>query len=154
MYFNTNLYIWAVLYRWQQSLPQNMAMVKNILVFINFLYTLMVLNCSAVGFMVSLYFLTPDVKWNKRSSRCQKRPDRIKRNNAFLSCLSQVLSFHETLTAYKSVYFIATIVPISLILLGKIIKPARPARTKPRKEEWDAIAILDSKVLGLNFTDQ
>lgn len=86
-----------VLYRWQQSLPQEMAIFKNILVFINFLYTLMVLNCSAVGFMV--------------------------------------LSFHETLTAYKSVYFIATIVPIALIVLGKIIKPARPARTKARKEE-------------------
>ncbi|WOH08544.1 hypothetical protein DCAR_0727986 [Daucus carota subsp. sativus] len=86
-----------VLYKWQQSLPPKMAIVKNLLVFINFLYTLMVLNCSAAGFMV--------------------------------------LSFHETLTAYKSVYFIATIVPVTLILLGKIIKPARPARTKARKEE-------------------
>lgn len=94
--------------------------------------------------------------WKKRSClhKSQRRPDdRIRKNNAFLFCLSQVLSFQETLTAYKSVYFIATIVPISLIILGKIIKPARPARTKARKEEWDAFAILDSEVLGLNFTN-
>ncbi|KAG8382294.1 hypothetical protein BUALT_Bualt05G0061800 [Buddleja alternifolia] len=46
-----------------------------------------------------------------------------------------VLSFHETLAAYGSVYYIGTILPIVLILLGKIIKPARPARFKARKDE-------------------
>lgn len=62
--------------------------------------------------------------------------DKIRKIDVFIRrCMSQVLSFHETLTAYKSVYFIATIVPVTLILLGKIIKPARPARTKARKEE-------------------
>ncbi|KAL0324346.1 UNVERIFIED_CONTAM: Lysophospholipid acyltransferase 1 [Sesamum calycinum] len=46
-----------------------------------------------------------------------------------------VLSLHETLTAYGSVYYIGTILPIVLILLGKIIKPARPARSKARKDQ-------------------
>lgn len=48
---------------------------------------------------------------------------------------AQVLSLHETLAAYGSVYYIGTIIPIVLILLGKIIKPARPARSKPRKDQ-------------------
>ncbi|KAL1834855.1 hypothetical protein ACET3Z_004506 [Daucus carota] len=86
-----------VIYRWQQSVPPKMAMAKNILVFMNFLYTILVLNCSCVGFIV--------------------------------------LSLHETLAAYKSVYFIATIVPITFVVLGKIIKPANPARKKAQKEE-------------------
>ncbi|KAL0312656.1 UNVERIFIED_CONTAM: Lysophospholipid acyltransferase 1 [Sesamum radiatum] len=46
-----------------------------------------------------------------------------------------VLSLHETITAYGSVYYIGTILPIVLILLGKIIKPARPARSKARKDQ-------------------
>ncbi|KAK4349665.1 hypothetical protein RND71_032420 [Anisodus tanguticus] len=46
-----------------------------------------------------------------------------------------VLSLHETLTSYGSVYYIGTIIPIVLILLGKVIKPARLARSKARKEE-------------------
>ncbi|KAJ8538656.1 hypothetical protein K7X08_029952 [Anisodus acutangulus] len=46
-----------------------------------------------------------------------------------------VLSLHETLTSYGSVYYIGTIIPIVLILLGKVIKPARPAKSKARKEE-------------------
>ncbi|KAI3468796.1 hypothetical protein Pfo_025459 [Paulownia fortunei] len=46
-----------------------------------------------------------------------------------------VLSLHETLAAYGSVYYIGTILPIVLILLGKIIKPARPARSKARKDQ-------------------
>ncbi|GFP85177.1 lysophospholipid acyltransferase 1 [Phtheirospermum japonicum] len=37
-----------------------------------------------------------------------------------------VLSLHETLAAYGSVYYIGTILPVILILLGKVIKPARP----------------------------
>ncbi|PQQ21405.1 hypothetical protein Pyn_25780 [Prunus yedoensis var. nudiflora] len=41
-----------VIYRWQQAVPQNMDAVKNILVFINFAYTLLVLNYSCVGFIV------------------------------------------------------------------------------------------------------
>ncbi|KAL3645384.1 Lysophosphatidylcholine acyltransferase 1 [Castilleja foliolosa] len=45
-----------------------------------------------------------------------------------------VLSLHETLIAYGSVYYIGTIIPVALILLGNIIKPARAARSKDRKE--------------------
>ena len=47
----------------------------------------------------------------------------------------QVLSLHETVTAYGSVYYIGTIVPILLILLSKVIKPPRPATSKARKAE-------------------
>ncbi|KAI4311698.1 hypothetical protein MLD38_036572 [Melastoma candidum] len=52
------------------------------------------------------------------------------------SCVGfMVLSLHETLVSYGSVYFIGTILPIVLILLGKVVKPPRPAGSKPRKEE-------------------
>ncbi|CAN1186236.1 Lysophospholipid acyltransferase 1 [Linum perenne] len=52
------------------------------------------------------------------------------------SCVGfMVLSLHETIAAYGSVYYIGTIIPITLILLGSVIKPPRPARSKPRKEE-------------------
>ncbi|XP_073052023.1 LOW QUALITY PROTEIN: lysophospholipid acyltransferase 1-like [Primulina eburnea] len=84
-----------VIYRWQQA--SKSSVFRNILVLVNFAYTLMVLNYSSVGFMV--------------------------------------LSLHETLTAYRSVYFVGTIVPIVVLLLGKIIKPARPASSKARKDE-------------------
>ncbi|KAL8106762.1 hypothetical protein AgCh_023507 [Apium graveolens] len=79
--------------RCQQSVPPKMSNAKNMFVFMNFLYTLVVLKCSCV------------------------------------------LSLHETLVAYKSVYFIAIIVPITLVILGKIINPVKPARTKIQKEE-------------------
>ncbi|KAK6130105.1 hypothetical protein DH2020_036155 [Rehmannia glutinosa] len=46
-----------------------------------------------------------------------------------------VLSLHETLAAYGSVYYIGTILPVVLILLGKVIKPARPAKSKARKDQ-------------------
>ncbi|KAL8556930.1 hypothetical protein ACS0TY_004415 [Phlomoides rotata] len=46
-----------------------------------------------------------------------------------------VLSLHETIAAFGSVYYIGTILPIVLILSGKIIKPARPARSKPHKDQ-------------------
>ncbi|XP_073285549.1 lysophospholipid acyltransferase 1-like [Primulina huaijiensis] len=84
-----------VIYRWQQA--SKTSVLRNILVLMNFAYTLVVLNYSSVGFMV--------------------------------------LSLHETLIAYKSVYFVGTIVPIAVLLLGKIIKPASPARSKARKDE-------------------
>ncbi|OAY56569.1 lysophospholipid acyltransferase 1 [Manihot esculenta] len=84
-----------VIYRWQQAIPLNL--IKNMLVFVNFAYTILVLNYSCVGFLV--------------------------------------LSLHETLAAYGSVYFIGTIVPIILILLGNIIKPAKPGRPKARKDQ-------------------
>uniref|UniRef100_A0A5B6ZQ79 Putative lysophospholipid acyltransferase 1 n=1 Tax=Davidia involucrata TaxID=16924 RepID=A0A5B6ZQ79_DAVIN len=84
-----------VIYRWQQAIPTNMAMIKKTLVCMNFAYTVLVLNYSCVGFLV--------------------------------------LSLHETLTAYGSVYFIGTIVPIVIFLLGYVIKP-RPARSKAQKE--------------------
>ncbi|XP_059442887.1 lysophospholipid acyltransferase 1-like [Corylus avellana] len=86
-----------VIYRWQQALPPTMGLVKKILVFLNFAYTLLVLNYSCVGFMV--------------------------------------LSLHETLASYGSVYYIGTILPIALILLGYIIRPAKPVRSKARKEQ-------------------
>lgn len=86
-----------VIYRWQQAVPPTMVLVKNVLVFMNFAYTLLVLNYSCIGFMV--------------------------------------LSLHETLASYGSVYYVGTILPIVMILLGKVIKPGRPARSKARKEE-------------------
>ncbi|KAG0497780.1 hypothetical protein HPP92_002471 [Vanilla planifolia] len=50
------------------------------------------------------------------------------------SCIGfLVLSMEETLASYRSVYFVGTVVPITLILLGKIIKPARPVRAKAEK---------------------
>ncbi|KAL9251523.1 Lysophospholipid acyltransferase 1-like protein [Drosera capensis] len=82
------------LFRWQQKASD---LLKTLLAFTNFAYTLLVLNYSAVGFMV--------------------------------------LSLHETLTAYGSVYYIGTIIPISLIVLGSTIKPAKPARSKTRKDQ-------------------
>jgi len=54
------------------------------------------------------------------------------------SCIGfQVLSMKETLAAYKSVYFVGTIVPIILLVLGSIIKPPRPVRPKTQKTQWD-----------------
>ncbi|KAB2041021.1 hypothetical protein ERO13_D02G105800v2 [Gossypium hirsutum] len=83
-----------VFYRWEQA--TNMGLVKKALVFINFAYTLLILNYSAVGFLV--------------------------------------LSLHESLALYGSVYYVGTILPITLILLGYII-PAKPARSKARKQQ-------------------
>ncbi|TYJ42643.1 hypothetical protein E1A91_A03G102700v1 [Gossypium mustelinum] len=83
-----------VIYRWEQA--SNVGLVKKTLVFINFAYTLLILNYSAVGFLV--------------------------------------LSLHESLALYGSVYYVGTILPITLILLGYII-PAKPARSKARKQQ-------------------
>ncbi|KAA3484186.1 lysophospholipid acyltransferase 1-like [Gossypium australe] len=83
-----------VLYRWEQA--TNMGLVKKALVFINFAYTLLILNYSAVGFLV--------------------------------------LSLHESLALYGSVYYVGTVLPITLILLGYII-PAKPGRSKARKQQ-------------------
>ncbi|KAG6397014.1 hypothetical protein SASPL_143175 [Salvia splendens] len=88
-----------VLYRWQQA--RQSSLVKNLLVFVNFAYTLLILNYSCIGFMVH----------------------------------AQPVSLHETVSAYGSVYYIGTIVPIVLILLGKLIKPTRPARGKALKDQ-------------------
>ncbi|KAJ4713014.1 lysophospholipid acyltransferase 1-like [Melia azedarach] len=86
-----------VIYRWQQALPPKMDIAKKIMVFLNFAYTILVLNYSCVGFMV--------------------------------------LSMHETIASYRSVSYIGTILPIVLILLGYVIKPARPVRSKVRKDQ-------------------
>ncbi|KAL5815364.1 hypothetical protein ACOSQ4_026005 [Xanthoceras sorbifolium] len=52
------------------------------------------------------------------------------------SCVGfMVLSMHETLASYGSVYYIGTILPIVLILLSYIIKPAKPARSKTQKAQ-------------------
>ncbi|KAJ9555118.1 hypothetical protein OSB04_009732 [Centaurea solstitialis] len=83
------------IYRWQQSVPPSMAIVKKAFMLLNFAYTLLVLNASCVGFLV--------------------------------------LNLDETLAAYASVYYIGTVVPVIVILLGNIIKP-KPARSKARKE--------------------
>lgn len=47
----------------------------------------------------------------------------------------QVLSLHETLASYGSVYYIGTVIPVTLIVLGSFIKPA-PVRSKARKDQW------------------
>ncbi|CAM8934756.1 unnamed protein product [Rhodiola kirilowii] len=83
-----------VIYKWQQAVPSTM---KSLLVLVNFAYTVLVLNCSCVGFLV--------------------------------------LNWHETLAAYKSVYYIATVAPILVILLGKVIKPARHVSPKAKRDE-------------------
>ncbi|KAI5655560.1 hypothetical protein M9H77_32747 [Catharanthus roseus] len=83
------------LYRWQQA--TSAPVLKKILELMNFVYTLLVLNYSCVGFMV--------------------------------------LSLRETLASYGSVYYVGTIIPIVLIILGNVIKPAKPARSKARKEQ-------------------
>ncbi|OIV94891.1 hypothetical protein TanjilG_22088 [Lupinus angustifolius] len=52
------------------------------------------------------------------------------------SCIGfMVLSLYETLASYGSVYFIGTILPIVVILLGYVIKPGKPVRSKARKEQ-------------------
>ncbi|RZR87512.1 hypothetical protein BHM03_00014934 [Ensete ventricosum] len=84
-----------VIYRWQQAVKAKNFLLRKMLMFTNFAYTLLVLNYSCIGFMV--------------------------------------LSLKETLAAYQSVYFVGTVVPIIVILLGYIIKPARPVRSKIQK---------------------
>ncbi|KAF6154418.1 hypothetical protein GIB67_028310 [Kingdonia uniflora] len=85
------------IYRWQRALPQNMGLVKKMMAFMNFAYTMMTLSYSCVGFMV--------------------------------------LSMHETIASYGSVYYIGTIIPSLLVILGYVIKPGKPARSKARKAE-------------------
>eukprot|EP01018_Ginkgo_biloba_P016702 Gb_16365 [translate_table: standard] len=46
-----------------------------------------------------------------------------------------VLSLHETLAAYGSVYFVGTLVPIGLILLGSVLKAPKSAKSRARKEQ-------------------
>ncbi|KNA21013.1 hypothetical protein SOVF_047090 [Spinacia oleracea] len=43
-----------------------------------------------------------------------------------------VLSLHETLTASRSVYYIGTIIPVVLLILGSVVKP--PSRSKLQKK--------------------
>ncbi|CAL9087881.1 unnamed protein product [Musa textilis] len=80
-----------VIYRWQQAVSSEKLLYRKMLILVNFAYTLLVVNCSCIAFMV--------------------------------------LSLKETLAAYQSVYFVGTIVPIIFILLGYVIKLARPARS-------------------------
>ncbi|XP_077234671.1 lysophospholipid acyltransferase 1-like [Tasmannia lanceolata] len=53
------------------------------------------------------------------------------------SCVGfMVLSMHETLASYGSVYYVGTVVPILLILLSYVIKPAkRSSSSKARKDQ-------------------
>lgn len=115
----------TVIYRWQQATKGTLF--EKILTLMNFAYTLLVLNYSAVGFMVSSLF------FRKNLARVQTK--RYNLTIGFLAHVLQVLSLHETLTSYGSVYYIGTVIPIVLILLGKVIKPARPTRSKASKEE-------------------
>ena len=46
----------------------------------------------------------------------------------------QVLSLHETLTAYRSVYYIGTIVPIIVLLFGYIVKPPRRSKAQTKEQ--------------------
>jgi len=41
---------------------------------------------------------------------------------------------HETLVAFKSVYYIGTVIPIAVLLLSYLV-PVKPVRPKTRKEE-------------------
>ncbi|GJV91551.1 hypothetical protein Tco_1539364 [Tanacetum coccineum] len=51
------------------------------------------------------------------------------------SCIGfMVLSLHETLTAYGSVYYIGTIIPVVEFLLGNVIK-TKLARSNAQKEQ-------------------
>lgn len=50
--------------------------------------------------------------------------------------MSQVLSLHETLASYGSVYYVGTVLPVSSILLGYVIKPRKPTRSKAHKAQW------------------
>ncbi|CAL0301646.1 unnamed protein product [Lupinus luteus] len=45
-----------------------------------------------------------------------------------------VLSLHETIASYGSIYYIGTTVQVVLILLGIVIKLGKPVRSKARKE--------------------
>ncbi|KAL9666253.1 hypothetical protein QQ045_000579 [Rhodiola kirilowii] len=52
------------------------------------------------------------------------------------SCVGfMVLSLHETIASYGSVYYIGTIIPILVLILGNVIKPTRPVKSKARKEQ-------------------
>jgi len=100
-----------------------MAMLRNVLVLINFLYTVVVLNYSSVGFMVT----------KNSSLRFFQRCFHFKKLS-FLCVIFQVLSLHETLVAFKSVYYIGTVIPIAVLLLSYLV-PVKPVRPKTRKEE-------------------
>ena len=86
-----------VIYRLQQSVSPKYGLLKKIMTFTNFAYTVLVLNYSCIGFMV--------------------------------------LSLHETLAAYKSVYYVGTIVPIIVFVIGKVVKPARHVKPKAQKTQ-------------------
>ncbi|KAF5935478.1 hypothetical protein HYC85_026607 [Camellia sinensis] len=57
----------------------------------------------------------------------------------------QLLSLHETVAAYRSVYFIGTIDPIVVILPGYVIRPERPLTSKA----WEKLSFLTSLMLCL-----
>ncbi|CAL0310880.1 unnamed protein product [Lupinus luteus] len=46
----------------------------------------------------------------------------------------KVLSLHETIASYGSIYYIGTAVQVVLILLGIVIKLGKPVRSKARRE--------------------
>lgn len=127
--------LWAVIYRWQQA--ASTALFKKLLVFTNFAYTLLVLNYSCIGFLVSflpfLYYIPDSMRIGFVLRQLTSMTTNL---SSFLPHMLQVLSLHETLAAYGSVYYIGTILPIVLILLGNVIKPAKPSRSKARKEQW------------------
>ncbi|CAN6481185.1 unnamed protein product [Victoria cruziana] len=52
------------------------------------------------------------------------------------SCIGfMVLSMHETLASYGSVYYVGTIIPVLVILLSYIIIPSKPRRSQAHKDK-------------------
>ncbi|XP_024540433.1 lysophospholipid acyltransferase 1-like [Selaginella moellendorffii] len=75
------------LYRWQKAIPDHLSFLRPLAWFLNFAYTLLVLNYACIGFLV--------------------------------------LDARDTFTAYKSVYFAGTLLPIALTAIGTVIKPRK-----------------------------
>jgi hypothetical protein len=50
----------------------------------------------------------------------------------------QLLSFKDTFEAYRSVYFVGTVVPIIVILVGMAFPPPRPRSKKDAGQKIEA----------------
>lgn len=111
-------------------------------------WTVLLLVLWLVSLLLSLKYYFGCTRKKMSDCRGRIKLKNLKINASLLACL-QVLSLHETLTAYKSVYFISTVVPILFIILGKIIKPTRRASGKARKDEWGGIQVLDSFIASI-----
>lgn len=81
------------------------------------------------------FFSTSLQNLTKNYIPCQLKLKSTTEINLNVFYILKVLSLHETIAAYKSVYFVGTIVPIVFFILGYIIKPAKPVRPKTRKTQ-------------------